>query len=170
MSRNKQVQYTDEEDAGTLWSRFLDETNQNYSSTELQTARLLLDSPVAFFRLVGRLVLLDFEKGDRNQFVKLIENECSQGLETTKTYAHDLLYLQFGFTAEDILRPALRDFLFAAARSDRIFCRQNSAHLLSKVASLDQEALALLKNLAQDENELVRKNSAIFLDQFYNSR
>jgi len=148
-----------------LWQRFLNEAHHKYSQNELLTAEQLLNTSVPFFRFIGRLIWMDANAVSRKELVTFIENECALGLEATKDYAHDLLFLQFGFSTDDLLRPPLKSFLFAAAQHDKVFCRQNAAHLLAKLAPFHKEALDALKQLGYDKNTLVRENAIALLKQ-----
>ena len=165
MCRNQDNAEDYSEKIRSLWTKFRSNESKHYSSAEIEFAETLAATPNAFEQFIGRAALMDARSPNLESLISLIEDECAKGFERAKFYAPNVLWLQFGFPSDVLLRPSIRSFIIAAARSDKPSCRVNATHLLVKVASTDEDAMSILMQLKDDPDESVRENARVVLKQ-----
>jgi hypothetical protein len=148
-----------------LWAQFLETKTVPLSSEQQEFVSELATSADRFEQLVARAVRMDLASPCLDSLIELLDQECSLGFVDGLVFNRDLLYLQFGFPANALNRPAIKAFIYAAAKSSDTDCRINATHVLAKVASVDPTAESLLIEMKADPDPIVRKNAAIMSDK-----
>lgn len=143
-----------------LWTDFLRPELHTFSDADKLFAKQLETSGHPFERIVGKLALLGTNEPEGRGLMDVVEAACADELPAFGKYGRDMIWLLLRLPDTDLNHPKVVKFLGSATKADA-HCRGNACLALERVSCA--EAVEMLRALAQDEDERVRRNAEVAL-------